>query len=180
MKVATGTIASTDPAAEARRIAQLLEPSRDAMAGEPLPRTVGSDRTNVPLTPEHQSPVRDNADEVIVEFTDGSLMRLTPSPGQIRVMHETKPPIRALLPGRCYRYEAVDASHASEFFQVEGLMVDEGTTMAHLRGLLDAFAHELFGAGRATRFRFNGSVAELAVRPAQARMAARVVRSMTA
>ena len=90
MKVATGTIASTDPAAEARRIAQLLEPSRDAMAGEPLPRTVGSDRTNVPLTPEHQSPVRDNADEAIVEFTDGSLMRLTPSPGQIRV--ETQVP----------------------------------------------------------------------------------------
>ena len=46
----------------------------------------------------------------------------------------TPPPIRALLPGRCFRYEAIDASHASEFFQVEGLMVDEGTTMGDLQG----------------------------------------------
>ncbi len=50
------------------------------------------------------------------------------------------PPIRALLPGRCFRYEAIDASHGSEFFQVEGLMVDEGTTMGDLKGLLDQFA----------------------------------------
>ena len=64
-----------------------------------------------------------------------------------------EPPIRILTPGRCYRYEAVDASHGFEFFQVEGLMVDEGTSMATLRGLLDAFAHAMFGAGRATRFR---------------------------
>ena len=54
---------------------------------------------------------------------------------------------------RCFRYEAVDASHASEFFQVEGLMVDEGTSMADLKGLLDQFAHAMFGEGRATRFR---------------------------
>ncbi|MDQ3870421.1 MAG: phenylalanine--tRNA ligase subunit alpha, partial [Chloroflexota bacterium] len=71
----------------------------------------------------------------------------------IRVMRTTPPPIRALLPGRCFRYEAVDASRNFEFFQVEGLMVDEGTTLAHLRGLLDEFAHALFGASRATRFR---------------------------
>ena len=64
-----------------------------------------------------------------------------------------QPPIRALLPGRCFRYEAVDASHGFEFFQVEGLMVDEGTTLANLRGLLDEFAQAMFGAGRATRFR---------------------------
>ena len=63
-------------------------------------------------------------------------------------MQRRAPPIRALLPGRCFRYEAVDAAHASEFFQVEGLMVDEGTTLADLRGLLDEFAHAMFGAGR--------------------------------
>jgi phenylalanyl-tRNA synthetase alpha chain len=45
-------------------------------------------------------------------------------------MRTVKPPIRALLPGRCFRYEAIDASHGSEFFQVEGLMIDEGTTSA--------------------------------------------------
>jgi len=81
------------------------------------------------------------------------LLRTHTSPGQIRAMRDSSPPIRILTPGRCYRYEAVDASHGFEFFQVEGLMVDEGTTMAHLRGLLDAFAHAMFGADRATRFR---------------------------
>lgn len=81
------------------------------------------------------------------------LFRTHTSPGQIRAMRASEPPIRILTPGRCFRYEAVDASHAFEFFQVEGLMIDEGTSMAHLRGLLDAFAHAMFGAGRPTRFR---------------------------
>jgi phenylalanyl-tRNA synthetase alpha chain len=81
------------------------------------------------------------------------LLRTHTSPGQIRAMRQASPPIRILTPGRCYRYEAVDASHGFEFFQVEGLMVDEGTSMAHLRGLLDAFAHAMFGADRPTRFR---------------------------
>jgi phenylalanyl-tRNA synthetase alpha chain len=81
------------------------------------------------------------------------LLRTHTSPSQIRAMREMTPPIRVLTPGRCFRYEAVDASHASEFFQVEGLMVDEGTSLAHLRGLLDEFAHAMFGAERPTRFR---------------------------
>jgi phenylalanyl-tRNA synthetase alpha chain len=103
---------------------------------------------NIP--PDH--PARDLWDTLYVDI-DGHLLRTHTSPGQIRVMHDETPPIRALLPGRCFRYEAVDASHAFEFFQVEGLMVDEGTTMADLRGLLDQFAHALFGATRRTRFR---------------------------
>ncbi len=103
---------------------------------------------NIP--PDH--PARDLWDTLYLDL-DGRLLRTHTSPGQIRVMHQEKPPIRALLPGRCFRYEAVDASHASEFFQVEGLMVDEGTSMADLKGLLDQFAHAMFGAGRATRFR---------------------------
>jgi len=103
---------------------------------------------NIP--PDH--PARDLWDTLYLDV-DGRLLRTHTSPGQIRVMHQEKPPIRALLPGRCFRYEAVDASHASEFFQVEGLMVDEGTSMADLKGLLDQFAHAMFGEGRATRFR---------------------------
>jgi phenylalanyl-tRNA synthetase alpha chain len=103
---------------------------------------------NIP--PDH--PARDLWDTLYLDL-DGRLLRTHTSPGQIRVMHQEQPPIRALLPGRCFRYEAVDASHASEFFQVEGLMVDEGTSMADLKGLLDQFAHAMFGAGRATRFR---------------------------
>jgi phenylalanyl-tRNA synthetase alpha chain len=81
------------------------------------------------------------------------LLRTHTSPGQIRLMRASPPPIRAVLPGRCYRYEAVDASHGFEFYQVEGLMIDEGTSMATLRGLLDEFAHAMFGADKATRFR---------------------------
>ncbi len=104
-------------------------------------------------------PARDLWDTIYVEEPAGAerddrlLLRTHTSPGQIRAMWDRRPPIRVLTPGRCYRYEAVDASHSFEFFQIEGLMVDEGTTMAHLRGLLDAFAHAMFGADRATRFR---------------------------
>ena len=114
---------------------------------------IESDATNfqmLNIPPDH--PARDLWDTMYLDI-DGGLLRTHTSPGQIRVMHAEAPPIRALLPGRCFRYEAVDASHASEFFQVEGLMVDEGTNLADLRGLLDEFAHAMFGAGRATRFR---------------------------
>ena len=97
-------------------------------------------------------PARDLWDTLYTDVP-GHLLRTHTSPGQMHVMQATRPPIRALLPGRCFRYEAVDASHGFEFFQVEGLMVDEATTMADLRGLLDAFAHAMFGASRATRFR---------------------------
>ena len=114
---------------------------------------IESDATNfqmLNIPPDH--PARDLWDTMYVDI-DGGLLRTHTSPGQIRVMQAERPPIRALLPGRCFRYEAVDASHASEFFQVEGLMVDEGTNLGDLRGLLDEFAHAMFGAGRATRFR---------------------------
>jgi phenylalanyl-tRNA synthetase alpha chain len=114
---------------------------------------IESDATNfqmLNIPPDH--PARDLWDTMYVDI-DGGLLRTHTSPGQIRVMQAESPPIRALLPGRCFRYEAVDASHASEFFQVEGLMVDEGTNLGDLRGLLDEFAHAMFGAGRATRFR---------------------------
>ena len=103
---------------------------------------------NIP--PDH--PARDLWDTLYVDVP-GYLLRTHTSPGQIRVMQAMKPPIRALLPGRCFRYESVDASHGFEFFQVEGLMVDEGTTLADLKGLLDQFAQAMFGAGKKTRFR---------------------------
>ncbi len=103
---------------------------------------------NIPL--DH--PARDLWDTLYVDVP-GHLLRTHTSPIQIRVMQSQQPPIRALLPGRVFRYEAVDASHASEFFQVEGLMVDEGTTMGDLRGLLDEFTRAMFGRDRRTRFR---------------------------
>ena len=103
---------------------------------------------NIP--PDH--PARDLWDTLYVDV-EGHLLRTHTSPGQIRVMRSTEPPIRALLPGRCFRYEAIDASHGSEFFQVEGLMIDEGTTMGDLKGLLDQFAKAMYGADKKTRFR---------------------------
>jgi phenylalanyl-tRNA synthetase alpha chain len=91
----------------------------------------------------------------VAAAADGArlVLRTHTSPGQIRAMREIAPPIRLLMPGRCYRYEAVDASHGFEFYQVEGLMVDEGTHMGHLRGLLDNVARALFGSDTKTRFR---------------------------
>jgi phenylalanyl-tRNA synthetase alpha chain len=103
---------------------------------------------NIP--PDH--PARDLWDTLYVDVP-GMLLRTHTSPGQIRVMQTEAPPIRALLPGRCFRYESIDASHQTEFWQVEGLMVDEGTTLGDLRGLLDEFAHAMFPAARRTRFR---------------------------
>ena len=103
---------------------------------------------NIP--PDH--PARDLWDTLYVDV-EGHLLRTHTSPGQIHVMRSMTPPIRALLPGRCFRYEAIDASHGSEFFQVEGLMIDEGTTMGDLKGLLDQFAKAMYGADKKTRFR---------------------------
>ena len=84
---------------------------------------------------------------------DGTILRTHTSPAQIRAMRALEPPIRVLTPGRCFRYEAVDASHASEFFQVEGLVVDRGTSLADLKGLLEEVARALYGRDVATRFR---------------------------
>jgi phenylalanyl-tRNA synthetase alpha chain len=114
---------------------------------------IEDDRTNfqmLNIPPDH--PARDLWDTLYVDV-EGKLLRTHTSPGQIRVMQTERPPIRALLPGRCFRYEAIDASHASEFFQVEALMIDEGTTMADLKGLLDQFAKAMFGSDKRTRFR---------------------------
>ncbi len=114
---------------------------------------IEDDRTNFQdLNIPEDHPARDLWDTLYVDIP-GHLLRTHTSPGQIHVMRTVEPPIRAILPGRCFRYEAIDASHGSEFFQVEGLMIDEGTTLGDLRGLLDEFAHAMFGAGKRTRFR---------------------------
>ncbi len=81
------------------------------------------------------------------------LLRTHTSPNQVRVMEKARPPVRVVVPGRVYRYEATDATHESEFFQVEGLAVDKNVTMADLKGVLSAFAREMFGAERKVRFR---------------------------
>jgi len=84
----------------------------------------------------------------------GLLLRTHTSPGQIRVMRESCPhPIRVILPGKCYRYEQVTARHESMFYQVEGLAVGLNITMGDLKGVLSAFARQMFGSQRKVRFR---------------------------
>ena len=84
---------------------------------------------------------------------DGTILRTHTSPVQIRAMLALTPPIRVITPGRCFRYEAVDASHNFEFFQVEGLVVDRDTSLADLKGMLEEFARALYGEETRTRFR---------------------------
>ena len=81
------------------------------------------------------------------------LFRTHTSPMQIRVMEQRRPPIRVIVPGRCYRFEATDATHESIFFQYEGLAIDEKLSMADLKGVLYSFARQLFGGERKVRFR---------------------------
>ncbi len=111
---------------------------------------------NIP--PDH--PARDLWDTLYVAepgearpAADGTILRTHTSPTQLRAMRALDPPIRVLTPGRCFRYEAVDASHGFEFFQVEGLVVDRDTTLADLKGLLEEVARALYGREVATRFR---------------------------
>ena len=81
------------------------------------------------------------------------LLRTHTSPMQIRVMEQTRPPVRVVVPGKVYRYEATDATHESMFYQIEGLAVDENITFSDLKGTLYEFAKRLFGEERRVRFR---------------------------
>lgn len=80
------------------------------------------------------------------------LLRTHTSPNQARVMEQSEPPVRVVVPGKCFRYEAIDATHETMFYQVEGLAVDTNVTMADLKGTLTAFAQALFGAERRVLF----------------------------
>jgi phenylalanyl-tRNA synthetase alpha chain len=84
---------------------------------------------------------------------DGTVLRTHTSPTQIRAMRALEAPIRVLTPGRCFRHDAVDASHAFEFFQIEGLVIDRDTSLADLKGLLEEVARALYGRDVRTRFR---------------------------
>ena len=80
------------------------------------------------------------------------LLRTHTSNVQIRYMNENPPPLRVIAPGRVYRCDS-DMTHTPMFHQVEGILVDEGVTFAHLKGVLEDFAEHIFGAGVRTRFR---------------------------
>jgi phenylalanyl-tRNA synthetase alpha chain len=83
----------------------------------------------------------------------GMVLRTHTSPVQARTMLARTPPIYVVVPGRTYRTDELDATHTPVFHQVEGLVVDEGITMAHLKGTLDHFARAMFGPEAQTRWR---------------------------
>jgi phenylalanyl-tRNA synthetase alpha chain len=104
------------------------------------------------IGPDH--PARTMQDTFFVESEDsGLVLRTHTSPVQARTMLERTPPIYVICPGRVFRTDPFDATHSPMFHQVEGLVVDEGITMAHLKGTLDHFAQQMFGEGIITRFR---------------------------
>ena len=100
-------------------------------------------------------PARDQWDTIWVdsEKYNDVLLRTHTSPMQARVMENNDPPIRVVVPGKCYRYESTDSTHEWHFNQVEGLAVDEGITFADLKGTLYEFARRIFGQSRKVRFR---------------------------
>jgi phenylalanyl-tRNA synthetase alpha chain len=100
-------------------------------------------------------PARDVWDTIIVESAEDTeiVLRTHTSPMQARVMESQDPPVRVIVPGRCYRFEALDASHEWMFHQLEGLAIDEHITMADLKGVLTEMARQLFGPKRRVRFR---------------------------
>jgi phenylalanyl-tRNA synthetase alpha chain len=104
------------------------------------------------IGPDH--PARTMQDTFFVESENsGLVLRTHTSPVQARTMLERKPPIYVICPGRTFRTDELDATHTPVFSQVEGLAVDEGITMAHLKGTLDHFAEAMFGEGITTRLR---------------------------
>jgi phenylalanyl-tRNA synthetase alpha chain len=99
-------------------------------------------------------PSRSLSDTFFVESEDsGLVLRTQTSPVQARTMLTQAPPIYVICPGKTFRTDELDATHTPVFHQVEGLAVDEGLTMAHLRGTLDRLAEAMFGDGITTRLR---------------------------
>ena len=99
--------------------------------------------------PNH--PSRDMTDTFYI--TKDTLLRTQTSPVQVRTLLKQEPPIKVISPGRCFRCDTPDATHSPMFHQIEGLVVDEGITMADLKGTLDSFAKQLFGTSTKTKFR---------------------------
>ncbi|HVF52721.1 MAG TPA: phenylalanine--tRNA ligase subunit alpha [Actinomycetota bacterium] len=112
--------------------------------------TYNFDAINTP--PEH--PSRSPSDTFYIAGSEEAVcLRTHTSPVQIRTMEAQEPPVYVVIPGRVYRRDAVDATHLPFFAQIEGLAVDQGITMADLKGTLEAFARAIFGESLALRFR---------------------------
>ena len=108
------------------------------------------DLLNIPA--DH--PARDVWDTIIVDApTEEIVLRTHTSPMQARTMERIKPPVRVIVPGKAFRFEAQDASHEWQFTQLEGLAVDRNIRLSDLKGVLQELARQLFGPERKVRFR---------------------------
>src|SRR5947199_1991831 len=105
------------------------------------------DALNTP--PDH--PARNEQDTFYL--SDGRLLRTHTSPVQLRAMASAPPPLRVIASGAAYPRDEVDATHSAQFHQIEGLYVDENVSVADLKGSLEFFMRELFGADTAVQFR---------------------------
>jgi len=81
------------------------------------------------------------------------LLRTHTSPVQVRYLEKNKPPLRIIVPGKVFRYEATDARHEAQFFQIEGLMVDKKVSVADMKGSLEHFLQKIFGSDVRIRLR---------------------------
>ncbi|MGE5480047.1 MAG: phenylalanine--tRNA ligase subunit alpha [Chloroflexota bacterium] len=107
------------------------------------------DALNFP--PDH--PARDMQDTFFIKQGDETLLRTHTSPVQVRVMQAMKPPIRAIMPGRVYRNEAISARALAEFHQIEGLYIDKNVSFAELKATIIRFAKKMYGEDSKFRFR---------------------------
>jgi phenylalanyl-tRNA synthetase alpha chain len=106
-----------------------------------------------------EHPARDNMSSFWIDAPTGhkgkQLMRTHTTAITARTLESFKPPIRAVEVGKCYRYEATDATHLNIFHHIDGIAVDKGITMADLKGTLYEFARRYFGEDRKVRFRVD-------------------------
>ncbi len=107
------------------------------------------DALNIPA--DH--PARDMQDTFWIKDTPGQVMRTHTSPVQIRHMETHQPPIRIIIPGKVFRNEATDATHEAQFHQLEGLCITEDTSLADMKGVLEAVLRRLFGSTVLIRYR---------------------------
>jgi phenylalanyl-tRNA synthetase alpha chain len=134
------------------RIADIFVAMGWAVAEGPLVEAEWLNFDALNLGPDH--PARTMQDTFWTEPAENHVvLRTHTSPVQARTMLTQGPPIYVVCPGRVFRTDEYDATHSPMFHQVEGLVVDEGITMAHLKGSLDHFAQAIFGEGITTRFR---------------------------
>ncbi len=132
-----------------REIEQIFLDMGYAIAEGPEVETEFNNFTALNIPDDHPA----KADSDTLWVSDGVLLRTHTSPVQVRVMQSQQPPVAVICPGRVYRRDTQDATHSPIFHQVEGLLIDEGITLADLKGTLDHVTKSLFGADRQIRLR---------------------------